>query len=628
MPSTIFKFSAIALGLAGISTASHAALYTITPLSNPASGQSHSSKATAISENGIAALESLSGPQGDDYSNEVPYLIDTRHYLNRWNELESYCVNYLGYYTCSSWADVQWFGLKPSNEICNSEDSPQLCTGGIKRSIDAWGNNYTSNNTAFVNSTRVNPFGGGVTGSAPPGIPQSNSTDVVVSAVNPDGTSIGTSSSPYYANNGVFARAFVRRGFINSTTELKPPAVTPLIESIGQTIAKGAIDISIASGIPNSIMTFGSASIANMADAGNPNKSPEGSGLSGLSSCGSVVNYADRACQYFQFANQAAVWISSYGNNTTARAIDSFPDGPTGNGDETSQASINGAANIGGDTSPPTLVGFMTFNDGGNFYPTAIKYSPLPANEFANCINELQTNDSQRCWTRSQIPGLNIRQDGNILYSHTIAYDINNKGVTVGVAKSSHEINGAFSETIFINEGEATTQLGPSHSELFFRGYNATAAAINDNNELIGKVDIERSRDKARRQRGYIYLHGDAPNLARFQNKRAWLLDDLTNDDDATGTANQYRIAEAFDISNAGEIAASAFYCPGGYSSTAHNALCDGTEQLIAVKLSPNNVGNISPRMEKRTLIQRSGGSVGGLSLILLALIGGFRRKK
>ncbi|MEI8612038.1 DUF3466 family protein [Enterovibrio sp. Hal110] len=181
---------------------------------------------------------------------------------------------------------------------------------------------------------------------------------------------------------------------------------------------------------------------------------------------------------------------------------------------------------------------------------------------------------------------------------------------------------------MFINEGASTTLLGPSQSSLFFSGYNATAASINNDNELVGKVDTESARDRARRQRGYIYLHGSATSLATFQNTRGWLLDDLTNGGAASNTNNQYRIAEAFDIADNGDIAASAFYCAGGYRSTAHNALCDGTEELVAVKLTRDNSGTISQRTYDDQTVSRSGGSVGFLGLGLLALAGAMRRKK
>ena len=159
------------------------------------------------------------------------------------------------------------------------------------------------------------------------------------------------------------------------------------------------------------------------------------------------------------------------------------------------------------------------------------------------------------------------------------------------------------------------------------QGYNATAAAINNNNELVGKIDIDQNRDRLRRQRGYIYLHENAPNLASFNQQRAWLLDDLTNDGVQSGIANKYRIAEAFDISESGDIAASAFYCSTGYSSIMQNATCSVLEELVAVKLTRQE-GSVLPRQEETKEITRNGAGFGLFSLSFIALCGFVRRKK
>ncbi|MEZ8027583.1 DUF3466 family protein [Enterovibrio norvegicus] len=610
------KLSAIALAVAGLPTLASAAIYNVEKL-DTVNGQS--SVATAISPlGGKVAVEELSGPVGLNYSEEMPYMVDEEHFINSYDDLDNYCDNYLGYNTCDAWADEQWYGIKATGEVCDSQDSEQVCDGGLKKEIDAWNNGYTSNSTASVDGLRANPFGAGVS-TPPAGSVNANSTNVVINQISDAGNAVGASSSPYYQNGAVNARAFKTRGF-NDATELLPPSgLGTVISTIGQTNANGAITVG------SDVITFGSASIANMADTGNGNKAPEGSGLGNLNSCSSTASYSDRACQYFQFANQASIWVSSYTTNAAnARVIADFPNGATGNTDDTAQASVKAATLLTNETAP-TMVGFNTYNDNG-FYARAVKYTPI--SDFSTCLTNLQTDASLRCWTMSLIPGIDIRQGGDIIYSYTVANDINNKGVVAGIAKNFRRSSGAYAETVFINEGASTTLLGPSQSSLFFSGYNATASSINNDNELVGKVDTESARDRARRQRGYIYLHGSAANLATFQNTRGWLLDDLTNGGAASDTNNQYRIAEAFDIADNGDIAASAFYCAGGYRSTAHNALCDGTEELVAVKLTRNNSGTISQRTYDDQTVSRSGGSVGFLGLGLLALAGAMRRKK
>lgn len=610
-----FKLSAIALAVAGIPAVANAALYNV-ELVTPASDAS-SAAATAISADGNeVGVQVLSGPVGLDYSEELPYMVDVEHFINSRDDLLDYCDVYLGYNTCDTWADARWYGLQAGGEVCESEDfTAGVCYGGLKKEIVAWNDGFTSNSVANINgATSVNPFGGGVAGpDKPAGTPEADSTNVVINGFDSLDKPVGASSSPYYDAGSYNARAFQRRGFYDTTELLPASNATGIIPGLGQTNAKGAIDVA------GTTIVFGSASVAVMADAGNSNKVPQDSGLSTLSTCATTLDYTDRACQYIQFANQAAIWVPSYSDNpNAARAIASFPNGATGNTDDTAQASVNDAALI---SNKATLVGFSTYNDDGRFYSRAVKFTPT-SEDVTSCLNDLMTNPSKQCWTMSPITGISADRD---IYSYSESTGINDQGVIVGIAKNRNSSSGAFAETVFVNQGASTLFLGSSQSDLFFSGYNATAAAINNNNELVGKVDVEASRDRARRQRGYIYLHDSAPNLAAFDNKRGWLLDDLTNG--APG-ANQFRIAEAFDINDKGDIAASAFYCAGGYSSTAQNALCNGEEELVAVKLTRDGDGTITPRSEEKATISRSGASFGIWGLGLLALGGLLRRRK
>lgn len=612
-----FKLSAIALAVAGIPTLANAALYTVERVGNADTTIVKSAAATAISPDSInVATQVLSGPVGLNYSEELPFMMDVEHFINSEDDLFLYCRDNLGYNTCEAWAAERWFGIKDSGEICNSGDSEQVCSGGLKKEIDAWNNGFTSNSVATVNTTPQDPFASGVSGVKPSGTVNPESTNVVINAVTNDGTAIGASSSPYYNAGSHHARAFQRRGFYGDA-ELKPPTdAKGVAATLGQTNANGVIEVA------GRTIVFGSASVANMAEPTRREKAPEGSGLSNLNGCSSSVDFNKRACQYFQFANQASVWLPS--DTTTAVSALKVADfqtpnkSPTGNTDDTAQASVNAAALVSGATAP-TMVGFSTYND-NDFYARAVKF--MPVTDFATCLTELETNASKRCWTMSPIPGIDIRQGGDIIYSYTEATDINDQGLVVGIAKNARLNNGAYAEKIFINKGNSTTLLGRSQSALFFDGYNGTAAAINNNNELVGKVDIENVRDRSRRQRGYIYTHG-----GNIGGASAWLLDDLTNDQSVSGNNNQFRIAEAFDINDKGDIAASAFYCAGGYSSTAHDARCYGEEELVAVKLT-RQTGDITPRPYEENNITRSGGGMGVLSLGLLAFGCFLRRKK
>ncbi|WP_339376609.1 DUF3466 family protein [Candidatus Enterovibrio escicola] len=359
-----------------------------------------------------------------------------------------------------------------------------------------------------------------------------------------------------------------------------------------------------------------------MADSGSRDKVPEGSNLLNLNSCISPINYSERACQYYQFANQASVWLQGLGGSqpNNARIIANFPTGTTANGGKTAQATVRAAA-LTSRFGDPVMVDFNTYNYGSVFYARAVKF--IPVSDFITCISDLKTDASQRCWTMALIPGIEIRQGqvGDIIYSYTEANDINQNGIVVGVVKNRRKFNGTYAENVFINEGSSTSILGVSNSPLFFNGYAATASAINNANELVGKVDIETARDRARPQRGYIYLYGSAANLSSFNNTRGWLLDDLTNDNNTSSYNNKFRVAEAFDI------AASAFFCATGYSSSAKNALCNDHKELVAVKLT-RGFGNIILRIDDMLNINRSGGCVGVMGLGLLMFSAFLRRRK
>ncbi|MDD1780666.1 DUF3466 family protein [Enterovibrio sp. ZSDZ35] len=619
MQFNTFKLSAIALAIASLPTVANAAVYTVDRVDNASA--SESAKATAISPNSSSVgYEVLAGPEGIDYTQEVPFYVDQEHFINSVEDLTNYCENRLGYATCGSWADEQWYGIQTSGEICNSEDhDANVCVGGIKDEIDAWTEGYTSNSKAFT-SAQVNPFGDNGVANPPSGSKNAGSTNVVINQVDDSGTAVGSSSSPYYQSSN-YARAFQLRGFTGSTELLPPTGSSQVISTIGQTNANGSIDLGAGR-----VITFGSASQFNMADPGNENKSPEGSGAN-LSTCSTTADYTNRACQYFEFANQASVWVSDYSNPAYAHVMADFPNGQQHN-EETAQASVKGAAFVSAATSP-TMVGYSTYNNDG-FFTRAVKFTPIADADFSTCIDDLETNTSKRCWTMATIPNIDVRNGNNdIIYSYTVATDINTDGVVVGVVKNQNPQNGSYAENIFVNKGNSTTVLQSGQSNLFFYGYNATAASINNNNELVGKVDVENVQDRIRKQRGYIYLNDGATYLAStFNNTRGWLLDDLTNDGNASGEANKYRIAEAFDINDKGDISASAFYCAPGYSSTAQNAQCIENEQLVAVKLTRNNSGTITPRTEINEPVKRSGASFGLLGLGLLVVGGFWRRKK
>ncbi|MFA0520503.1 DUF3466 family protein, partial [Vibrio sp. 10N.222.55.E8] len=107
-------------------------------------------------------------------------------------------------------------------------------------------------------------------------------------------------------------------------------------------------------------------------------------------------------------------------------------------------------------------------------------------------------------------------------------------------------------------------------------------------------------------------------------NGQAWWLDDLTNDGNASGDNNKFRIIDATDINDAGVISATAIKCTVGgktqpYDTTSHNSYCGGAasnavEEVVAVKLIPiagNTKADIQPRSTDTEKVGRQGGSLG-----------------
>lgn len=241
--------------------------------------------------------------------------------------------------------------------------------------------------------------------------------------------------------------------------------------------------------------------------------------------------------------------------------------------------------------------------------------------------------------------------------SNSVATNINSNLVVVGQAKRSgnYPQNGAAANRLFvvadINSPSADflNDLADAKS-VFFNGAGGEMGGINNFNEIVGRVDAENNREydgKQRRQRAFIYPYNGNGTIAvhrnifkdKKDNVKAWLLDDLTNDGQASGNNNQYRIYDASDINDAGVISATALKCAGGYDSVASDSYCGNgnvDEAVVAVKLVPINlekdsegefITNIQPRPLENSTIERQGGSLGFGAMTLLGLFG-FMRKR
>ncbi|HFG1960192.1 TPA: DUF3466 family protein [Vibrio cholerae] len=292
-------------------------------------------------------------------------------------------------------------------------------------------------------------------------------------------------------------------------------------------------------------------------------------------------------------------------------------------------------------------VGYSSF-DADNNYMQASVFELDNISNFSNAAS----------WTTKAVSGAESRIGGDYIHSNSVVTDVNKNLVALGSAKraGSRPENGAAGNRLFVIEdvSASTPTANFLTGGIFFTGAGGKAGAINSYNEIVGQIDADETREndgKPRRKRGFIYPYKissgnpyevtsqDTPRTKIFsyidnQNGKtkvkAWLLDDLTNDNVATGNNNQFRVIDATDINDAGVISATALKCSGGYDTTAHNSLCSNREEtVVAVKLIPitgATSSNIQARSTEEQAADRKGGGFGLGLLIVLGLLG-FRRK-
>ncbi|MCC5519090.1 GlyGly-CTERM sorting domain-containing protein [Vibrio splendidus] len=255
-------------------------------------------------------------------------------------------------------------------------------------------------------------------------------------------------------------------------------------------------------------------------------------------------------------------------------------------------------------------------------------------------------------WTTKVISGAEVKSgssNDDAIYSNSVATDINDNLFAVGYSKRNGYVpeSGSAGNKIFVvSDASASTPTATYLSGgIFFGGSSGEAKAVNNFNEFVGQIDAETTREvdgSERRHRGFIYPYQatgtDASRIALFESK-AWWLDDLTNDGNASGENNKFRIIDASDINDAGVISATAIKCTVGgttqaYDTTSHNSYCGGAasnavEEVVAVKLIPiagATKADIQTRSADTEKVDRQGGSLGWLGLTVLGLLG-FRRK-
>ncbi|MCR9939562.1 DUF3466 family protein [Vibrio owensii] len=320
--------------------------------------------------------------------------------------------------------------------------------------------------------------------------------------------------------------------------------------------------------------------------------------------------------------SKAAIWDAS----GTVSQVD-WPSNTAKDGERLAQGSMRGVIEDG---STVYGVGYNTYSDDNYMNATVFVGQLTTPGEITGVE-----------WTNKVVSGAQQRIDGDTVHSNSRLTDVNSNFVAIGEAKRSGAYlmpTGSAPNRLFVVEDVRKDSVVADYptTGIFFSGAGGHMGAINSYNEIVGQLDAETTREdegKPRRKRGFIYpyaLGGDVSERAKeiFDGK-AWFLDNLTNGGDFSADNNAFRIINATDINDAGVISATAMKCEGGYKSTDHNASCDGTEKIVAVKLMPI-AGATSADIQQRSIedeaSEREGAGLGWLALTMLGLFG-FRRK-
>ncbi|MBD1556824.1 DUF3466 family protein [Vibrio sp. S9_S30] len=602
----VFKLSAITSLIIG-STTAHAALYSIEVVSsseneNFGSAISESTGVTncfaedCVSNNAnpIVASRGRLGESGQWLNDEMDFLFDNRFRFvdqaNSRSEYRKYCDYNLRYNTCDAWADRFFYGTNGS--------------GGSQRVLNSftWSTPFSAEN----NNTKAFLSSGPLISEVPGYI--SGTNEVVVNSFDGE-TPIGNSSSGYlHTGSSNYARQYKSRGFYGSTV-LEPIVTSQPLDTMGVTRAFDSFEYN------GKTYVVGSSAFSIYGDKSN---------------CDTVSDPHTRSqCQNLRFNNQAVMWDVT---NASSVNVTKVTDASSGN--QSSQASVRAAAVDPNNSYKPVLVGFYNRKNSSDMLPEAAIFLPtFNADEIDG-------------WTTKPISGTTLNPDGYIYHS-SIATDINQNMLVIGSTKRGNYDYKRSRTDVPVEEGALNNRLWVANAStsnptatyltegIFFAGSGGDMRAVNDFNEIVGRIDAENVREvdgKIRRKRGFIYPYNAgsiADNRGDIFQSKAWWLDDLTNDGSVSGHNNQFRIIDANDINNAGIISASAMMCVGGYKTTSHNASCRGTEKLVSVKLTPKNgatAANIQPRSADKDPVERNGAGLGILMLAALSLIS-FRRK-
>ncbi|MEZ9986986.1 DUF3466 family protein, partial [Vibrio sp. 10N.261.49.A3] len=327
------------------------------------------------------------------------------------------------------------------------------------------------------------------------------------------------------------------------------------------------------------------------------------------------------------FSSKAAMWDGTvtteldWGENVSAKANDYF-----------SQGSMRGITEV---NNRFYGVGYNTVNGNSDFRDMNANIFISNEIDFTNAVDL-----STVTWENKFISGAEVNSGSNnddARYSNSVATDINDNLFAVGYSKRNGYVpeSGSAGNKIFVVENATEPKADFLTGGIFFSGSSGEAKAVNNFNEFVGQIDAETTREvdgSERRHRGFIYPYDlpssiDSRRVDIFGGK-AWWLDDLTNDGDASSYNNQFRIIDATDINDAGVISATAIKCTVDgkdkpYDTTSHNSYCGGAssnavEKVVAVKLIPikgarydtgSDIDSVVTRSTDTEKVDRQGGS-------------------
>ncbi|AJR08625.1 DUF3466 domain-containing protein [Photobacterium gaetbulicola] len=601
--------------------------------------------------------ESRFGADGINYRDEVPFILDNLQRINDEDNLYRYCDSNLGPNTCREWARTQYYG----NGYNTNDVGDRSGFGGLVREQEAWSKNFFSNATAisgFRESglNEITTFADSESGyedvvSALGSIVDSSNHKTTNSVINAQGTSavgdyvLGISSGAYFDDGQRYARQFNKRGFVNlgdNKVGLAPAGSDSLTTTAGQSLAWDAVEYN------NQLLVVGSASYDRSSFNDTDNKVPDNYGDRGdptfnegtyrdcpktFEEKGLESFYATKECQLSVFANDGVFWTldGSTSGNVEAQLL-AKNDLATLDPDENDRSFQAGARAVELVNGQPVVVGFTTDRYDNDYYAMRASVWELPADA---------TSASAESFERTLIPGLALESGGDRVLTYTLATDVNANNKVIGVAKNFRADNRSYVERMFVYDNaakpDAPTFLNASISPIFFDGANGYPAAINNSNQIVGRLDSESVNQvdgRFRRQRAFTYAMGEIEGSAALKRGDAYFLDDLVNDGNTNGNANKYRIFEATGINDAGVISATAYKCEGGYDDLTTDSFCQGgepgVERIVAVKLIPiaaSDEPSVVERPESEASVERSGASLGMLAMAFLGFLG-FRRRK